>query len=290
MIATVGTFDGVHLGHRYLLSQLRSEATARGLRPLAVTFDRHPLSIVAPELAPPAITGPEEQAALIGALGVDLLRLEFTPALRAMTGAEFLTMLHRDHGVKALMLGFNNHLGSDRSTAPEVPGVELVGCAELPHHARVSSSSIRALIAEGDIGRANSLLGHPFTIEGEVGGGRQLGRQLGFPTANVSVAPGRMLPAPGVYAGCASGHPAVVNVGSRPTVDAPGAPVTVEAHLIGFSGNLYGRTLRLELLRRLRPERRFGSLDELRAAIASDIENTLDNGLKCTPRQAEGLL
>lgn len=275
MIATVGTFDGVHIGHRYLLEQLCRAGRDRGLSPLAVTFDRHPLSLVDPASAPPVITDSSEQEEAMLALGVKLLRLPFTPELRAMTGRDFLSMLHERHGVKALMTGFNNHLGSDRDRAPEVEGVELVRCAELPEHSGVSSSRIRALIADGAVDRAALLLGRPFTISGTVVGGRQLGRQLGFPTANVSVSPGHVMPAPGVYAATVGDYPAVVNVGRRPTVDTPDAPISVEAHLIGFSGNLYGSHLRIGFISRLRAERRFGSLDELRDAIAADVGNAL---------------
>ncbi|MDE6316046.1 MAG: riboflavin biosynthesis protein RibF [Muribaculaceae bacterium] len=275
MIATVGTFDGVHIGHRYLLEQLCREGRDRGLSPLAVTFDRHPLSLVNPESTPPVITDVDEQSDAMRALGVRLLRVPFTPELRAMTGHDFLSMLHDRHGVKALMIGFNNHLGCDRDRSPEVDGVELVHCAELPEHSGVSSSMIRTLIANGAVDQAALLLGRPFTISGTVVSGRQLGRRLGFPTANVGVAPDHVMPAPGVYAATVGDYPAVVNVGRRPTVDHPDAPLSVEAHLIGFSGNLYNSYIRIEFISRLRAERRFNSLEELRDAIAADIDNAL---------------
>ncbi len=275
MLATVGTFDGVHLGHRYLLERLRREAAARGLRPLAVTFDRHPLSLVSPAIAPPSITAADEQADALRAEGVEVLRLPFTQEIRTMTGGEFLEMLHRDHGVKALLLGFNNHLGSDRTTSPYAEGVELVRCEELPEHTQVSSSTIRALITGGNIIQANKLLGRPFALSGKVVSGKQLGRTIGFPTANVEIAPGQLLPAPGVYEATALGLPAVVNVGSRPTVDRPGAPLSVEAHLIGFNGDLYGHTLRLEFTGRIRDEQRFPSVEALKEAIAADVAHVL---------------
>lgn len=275
MIAAVGTFDGVHLGHAFLLAKLKEAARERGLRPLAVTFDRHPLSVIAPEAAPKLLTAdPAVRDRLLRAHGIDVVTLPFTDSLRQMTGSEFAAMLRRDYGVGTLMLGFNNHLGSDRSTAPEAEGVEIVRCDEYPHGQSVSSSAIRALIEEGDVETASKLLGHPFTIAGPVGHGKQLGRKLGFPTANVEPSPLQLLPPPGVYAATALGHPAVVNIGHRPTVDAAGAPLTVEAHIADFSGNLYGQHLELNLLRRLRPEQRFDSLDDLRQAIASDIINS----------------
>lgn len=275
MIAAVGTFDGVHAGHRFLIDRLTDEARLRGLTPAVVTFDRHPLELVRPDAVPPAITSPQEQQELLEQLGVRVIRLPFTPGLRALTGSEFAAMLRRDYGVKALMLGFNNHIGSDRSTAPEAHGVEVVHCRALPDRADASSSAIRALITDGRIEEANELLGHPFTLRGTVVRGKQLGRTLGFPTANLEPEPRSLTPATGVYAGRALGHPAVVNVGHRPTVDAAGSPLSVEVHITGYHGDLYGRPLRVELLRRLRPERRFGSLDELKQAIAHDINQTL---------------
>lgn len=275
MIAAVGTFDGVHLGHAFLLAKLKEAARERGLRPVAVTFDRHPLSVIAPEAAPKLLTAdPSVRDRLLRAHGVDVVTLPFTDSLRQMTGSEFVAMLRRDYGVGALMLGFNNHLGSDRSTAPEAEGVEIVRCPEYPHGQSVSSSAIRALIEGGDVETASKLLGHTFTIAGPVGHGKQLGRKLGFPTANVEVSTLQLLPPSGVYAATALGRPAVVNIGHRPTVDAAGAPLTVEAHITDFSGNLYGQHLELNLLRRLRPEQRFDSLDDLRQAIASDIINS----------------
>lgn len=272
MIATVGTFDGVHCGHRFLLDRLRAEAAARGLKPLAVTFDRHPLCLVAPERVPLSITSVDEQTEALRAAGVEVARLAFTPELRSLSGNEFVEMLRRDYGVKALMLGFNNHLGSDRSTSPDVPGVELIRCPELPDHARISSSMIRALIANGHIEHANELIGRPFTLGGTVVGGKQLGRTIGFPTANLAPAEGHIVPSRGVYAARVLGYPSVVNIGCRPTVDAEGSHPTIEAHLIGFTGNLYDKELKIEFLQRLRDEKRFNSLNDLQQAIAADIE------------------
>lgn len=278
MLATVGTFDGVHRGHRYLLDRLRIEANRRGLKPLAVTFDRHPLAIVAPQMAPPALMSSDERDEVIRAEGVEVARIPFTAEVKSLTGAEFVEMLKLNHGVKALMMGFNNHLGSDRATAPKVPGVELIGCTELPAHSRVSSSAIRELIATGRIPEANEMLGRPFALTGTVVNGKHLGRTLGFPTANVDIPAGLMIPAAGVYAARVLDRDAVVNVGHRPTVDRPDAPISIEAHIIGLSADLYSQPLRIEFLRKLRDERRFASVDELKAAIAADIKNATNHG------------
>lgn len=272
MIAAVGTFDGVHLGHGFLLAKLKEAARERGLRPVAVTFDRHPLSVIAPQGAPKLLTAdPEVRNRLLRAHGVDVITLPFNDSLRRMTGSEFAAMLRRDHGVNALMLGYNNHLGSDRSTAPEAEGVEIVRCQEYPDAPNVSSSAIRNLIAEGNLAEAEAMLGHPFIIAGTVGHGKQLGRKLGFPTANVEASPLQLLPPPGVYAATVLGRPAVVNIGHRPTVDPADSPLSIEAHIDRFSGNLYDSRLELCLIDRLRSEQRFDSLDDLRNAIASDL-------------------
>lgn len=275
--AVVGTFDGVHCGHRFLLRTLRREAQARGLQPLALTFSAHPLELIAPERKPPELTSAAERRRLIEAEGVGVEVLDFNDALRRLTAAEFLAMVRERYDVSLFLLGFNNRIGSDRLAASElagktVGGVEVLAAEEHPGFS-VSSSLVRAALAEGDIESANAMLGRPYSIPGRVVTGRQLGRTLGFPTANIETAPGAALPATGVYVGRMLGHKAVVNVGRRPTVEGRfDAPLSIEAHLLGFSGNLYGREVSLEFLGRLRGECKFASLDELKAAIANDIK------------------
>lgn len=269
--AVVGVFDGVHAGHRHLLRQLAEEASRRGLEPVAVTFSRHPLELVRPESVPPRICPLDERISRIKEQGVEPLLLDFTEELRGMRAAEFAELLCRQ-GVELLMMGFNNRIGSDRLCGRELSGLplEVVVASELPCGG-VSSSEIRRAVSEGDMERASELLGRHFSVEGEVVDGRHVGRTLGFPTANVSVAPGQLLPPAGVYEAIAGGHKAVVNIGCRPTLD-NGNDITVEAHLLDFSGNLYGQTLRVEFVRRLRPEVKFASLDELKSQIKRDIE------------------
>lgn len=278
-IAVTGTFDGVHLGHRFLLDRLVRLGREQGLEPLALTFDRHPLSVIRPDDVPPELTSPAARRRLLEDAGVRVGVLSFDETLRRLTGAEFLRMLRERFDVGAFLFGFNNRIGSDHAGA-ETPGLGAACGVELFAAPRcgdlvVSSSAIRAALAGGDVEAANSMLGRPYEIEGEIVGGRQLGRTIGFPTANFCVSGKRMLPAPGVYAGRVLGHPAVVNIGRRPTVEGRyDAPLSVEAHLLGFDGNLYGRVLGLEFMKRLRGEVKFGSLDELKAAIAGDVEET----------------
>lgn len=270
--AVVGVFDGVHAGHRFLLSQLKEIARVRGLKPVAVTFRRHPLELVAPGAVPLQICSAEERERLLREAGVEPLWLDFTPELRAMPAMQFLELL-RSKGIGLLLMGFNNRIGSDRRCGAELAGgpVEVMTAQELPESG-VSSSGVRSAVERGDMARAARMLGRPFALEGEVVRGRQVGRTIGFPTANVSVCPGMLMPPNGVYEAQVGDRKAVVNIGCRPTLD-NGNDVTVEVLLLDFDGNLYGKRLKVEFLRRLRPEMKFGSLDELKAQIARDIES-----------------
>lgn len=282
--AAVGTFDGVHRGHRHLLERLKSEAAARGLQPLALTFDRHPLSLIDPDRSPAMLSSAAEREHLLRAAGVEADTLPFDRQLRQMSAREFLTMLRERYGVSLFLLGFNNRIGADRlgADSPELAavsretGVEVLAASEHPEPG-VSSSAIRRALADGDMEKAARMLGHAYDIEGTVVHGRELGRTIGFPTANIAPDAGRAIPAEGVYVGRLLGHTAVVNVGRRPTVEGSNdAALSIEAHAIGFSGDLYGRRLRLELLHRLRAERKFASLDELKNAIAADVKAAAD--------------
>lgn len=315
-VATVGMFDGVHLGHRYILEQTALRAHRQGHRAVAVTFSRHPLSLIAPGRAPKALCTLGQRVALMHRCGIDrVVVLPFTPWLRALTAGQFMAMLRRRYGVTGVVMGYDHGFGSDRLRQPgeyaragalagvsvttlqpfavptgavtgDVPGADVVP----------SSSAVRRALSQGDIPGAEAMLGRPFTLTGTVARGRQLGRTIGFPTANIAVPGGLMLPQGGVYTATAhigdepanpsgaSGHickadpqgwpadyKALVNIGTNPTVAAGGA-VSVEAHLVGFSGDLYGRTLTVALGRRVRPERKFPSLQALRAQITLDLQ------------------
>ncbi len=308
-IAVVGMFDGVHSGHRYLLDQLRLQAAERSLKPLVITFTNHPLSVIAPDKAPRLLTLPLEKAALIrreGFLGDELLLLPVDEKLRSTSAAGFLGMLRGRFDCAALLMGFNNRFGHDapgdfasyKQLAANA-GIELIQARELPAREGVSSSEIRRLIAAGEVADAAALLGRPYTLTGTVVRGKALGRTLGFPTANLHTPSTLILPAPGVYAATATiapplfpsivasrqasskaelSYPAMVNIGSRPTVDDPGAPLSVEAHIIGLpeGTTLYDCRLTLSFVDRLRSERRFASLEALRAQLLLDRAAALE--------------
>lgn len=284
-IAAVGMWDGVHCGHRFLVDFVRRQAQERGLVPSVVTFRNHPLTVVRPESVPPLITGCDTRLALLDAAGVaDCVLLDFNERMRRMSAREFLEMLKHRYAVDTLVVGFNNRFGHDRACGPDAYAeigrdidMEVIAAPEFRHRrGGVSSSVVRDLIARGCVDRARELLGRPFTLSGAVVAGRQLGRQLGFPTANINVADKAMLiPGNGVYAAVARTpdgvrRQAIVNIGRRPTVDRPGAPVTVEAHILDFAGDLYSRTLMLEFVALMRHEKAFEGVDNLKRQLQAD--------------------
>lgn len=287
-IAVIGTFDGVHLGHRHLLDTLRHRAEILRLSPMVVTFRQHPLSVINPAAAPKLLTTLDEKLRQLRRDGIDsVVTLDFDDKLRQLTAEQFMTLLRDRHGVAGLLVGFNHHFGSDKSLGfsdyceiGRSIGMDVYLADEFRRDgiAAVSSSAIRSMIAAADMEGAAGALGRDYSLSGVVEHGRQIGRTIGFPTANIgNIHPSKMIPPSGVYAATVilddgSSYRAVVNIGSRPTIDhSTEAPVTIEAHLIGYSGDLYGRPATLTFLRRLRPERRFPTLDALRHQITLDI-------------------
>lgn len=294
-VAAVGMFDGVHAGHCALLGALVREARARGVRSLVLTFSRHPLSLVRPGApVPPGLSTPETRRRIILEKGVDeVLFLDSIPDYNRLTGEEFLVLLRERFGVVALVVGFNNHFGSDRMDAARAreisgrTGVEIIEGRplELTDAPAVSSSAIRTLLAEGDVVLAGVLLGRPYALEGEVVHGQALGRTIGFPTANLRpLAEAPAVPAPGVYAVDAEipelglRRRAVTNIGSRPTASGESGPVTIETHIPQLDADLYGRRIVLHFLCRLRDERKFPDLGALSAQIRKDIADAEEGG------------
>ncbi len=284
-VVTIGGFDGVHRGHQALLAVLRDAAQEYEARPVVVTFDPLPRAVLRGKHEQFYLTLASEKIALLaqhGAQGV--LLLPFDHALAALPGRAFVEALHARLRFPCLCVGYNFALGHRREgdvAALRAWGAELgyevrvVGPITVPGLGVVSSSRIREALAQGRVARAAQLLGRWYAIQGPVVPGDARGRALGFPTANLEVDPRKALPARGVYAVWAwlaeQPWPAVVNIGYRPTFGAAARP-RVEAHLLDFRGDLYGQTLRLEFVQRLREERSFPSVDALRAQIARDVQ------------------
>lgn len=284
LVAAIGFYDGVHLGHRHLLGQVMAEARRRGMGALAVTFANHPRTVVPGGQAPRLLTTADEKAALLRAAGLDAVAmLRFTPGLAALTARQFMEqVLRRDYGVRVLVVGHDHRFGADREAGladyrrygAEV-GVEVVPATRYaPDGAEVSSSAVRRELEAGEVEAAARLLGRSYELSGTVCPGRRVGRLLGYPTANVQPASTeKLLPAAGVYAveaivdGVA--RPAMLNIGRRPTFD-DGDGLTVEAHVLDFAADLYGQTLALRFRHRLRGEQAFGGVEELRAQLVRD--------------------
>ncbi len=281
-IVTTGTFDGVHAGHRMLLGEMRRVAEARSLSPLVLVLSPHPLSVVAPERAPGLLSSPEERIEMIRCVypEADVRILNFNQELRGLTHRQFMEMLRDEYGAKVLFVGHDNRFGKDIDTpasqyavSASESGLDLQFCHALPG---VSSSAVRKALLAGAVGEGAEMLRRPYSVSGVVGHGRQLGRTLGFPTANVTVEdPQRLIPAPGVYAGYARVgdlyRKAIINIGVRPTVDlSPDARTSIEAYLLNFNEDLYGKRLTLYFCHRLREEIRFSSVEELADRLRLD--------------------
>jgi riboflavin kinase/FMN adenylyltransferase len=279
-VVALGVFDGVHLGHRAILET--AVRRAAGATPVACTFDPHPAEVLQPDRAPLPITTLEERLELIAETGIALtVVVPFTPALAAMEPEAFVTdVLSGRLGAREVVVGFNHRFG--KGARGDARLLRDLG-ARLGFHTEVvpptdgdggpvSSTLIRGALQRGDLENATRMLGRPYFVGGEVVSGAGRGRTLGFPTANI--APGRPLLVPaGVYA-CRlhvgdAVYGAVLNAGVRPTFEEK--VFTLEAHVLDFSGDLYGAAVRLEFITRIREERKFAGVDALKAQIVADV-------------------
>jgi len=278
----IGTFDGVHLGHREVI----------GGADTVVTFEPHPLAVLAPDKLPKLLTPFAIRRDLIGELGVEeLVVIPFDRDFSRKPAEEFIDeVLTGQLNAEQVSVGQNFHFGKDQGGTPDllrahgefdtrvVPMVEVDG-------EPVSSTRIRKLVCEdGDMAAAAKLLGAPFSFEGEVVEGDKRGRELGMPTANIVPDPNLAVPANGVYAAWSNGHPAAVNVGVRPTFDSDRG-VLIEAYLLDFDGDLYGQTLRVAFIDRLRGEKRFDSADDLVVQMRRDVEQAREIASATVPRR-----
>lgn len=279
----IGVFDGVHRGHQAVLQDLLASARAAGAVAAAVTFDRHPSAVVAPDRTPPLIQSLSQRLAAIAALGLEATWLiEFTTAFSALSGEAFVRQLLDGFGpVLSVHVGDRFHFGHRRSGNVDLLrrlgpvlrfATHALGAVSLDGQ-NISSTRIRQAIQTGDFAAADRMLGRSYALQGRVIAGDQLGRKLGFPTANLEVR-GLVLPPRGVYAvrvhGAARPAQAVVNIGVRPTVPSVTPELRVEAHLLDHDEDLYGRDLELSGFQWLRAEQRFDTLAALQDQIARD--------------------
>jgi riboflavin kinase/FMN adenylyltransferase len=285
-VVTVGFFDGVHLGHRSVLSRTVQAAHERRVRSVAVTFDRHPREVLAPGQEPRLLTTVERKAALIGSVGIDVLVvLAFTDRFSRMSAEDFVRDvlaggIHAVHAVMGANFTFGHRAAGTVDRLPELGrpyGMSAEGVALLElGDRRISSSSIREALAAGDLAWPLQAQGRRFVLDGEVVSGRGRGKGLGYPTANLRTWPRLLLPGQGIYAGVAQHGDrrflAAIDVGTNPTFGVE--PLHVEAFLLDFEEELRGEPLAVEFWQRLRDEVRYDSVDELIRAIADDVHRT----------------
>ena len=295
-IATIGFFDGVHKGHRYLFKQLNEEAAARGLKPLIVTFEEHPRTVLQSDYVPKLLSTKEERKALLSAYG-EVVMLRFS-TIRDLTAEQFMIRLKEEYGVEVLLMGYDHRFGSDGLRNPEdycrvgaKQGIEVLRMEEYQDGTQhVSSTEIRTALEKGDVERAKELLGRPYALFGKVVHGKGLGRTIGFPTANIEPEePNKIIPMAGVYEVKVKGerlkdegvnelaNERVSGLGVRGmcNIDSQGV---IEVHLLGYKGNLYGQNLTIQFMQFIRKERQFHSLDELQQQIKADVDSSLHLG------------
>jgi len=292
-VITMGVFDGVHRGHRMLLQRVREEAASSGCDAVAVTFDPHPRIVLTGDPGHLSfLTDIEERIELLGETGIGhLVIIRFTEELSRMTAAEFVeSILCRHLGVSHLITGYDHHFGrrheGDSSTVTECSArmgfrVSREKAFTLDGEP-VSSSSVRNALDKGAVERAAEMLGYHYFIRGKVVSGRRIGRNIGFPTANIApLFSYKLIPQSGVYAveafveGDPAPHMAMLNIGIRPTISDSDGRRTIEVHLINFDADLYDRVVTVRFRHRLRHEMKFDSVEALAAQLVKDREMTL---------------
>lgn len=283
MLLTIGVFDGVHLGHKYLLSRLTERARQQDLLSGVATFRQHPQEVLSPQTELPFLTDLAERTNLLKSEGVEaIVTLSFTGELARLGARQFVGLLKKHLRMRGLVIGPDFTLGRDQEgnvdnlitlgqemgfTVTVVPPVMVNGEV-------VSSTAIRKALANGDIKKVLDLAGRPFSLSGRVTSGAGRGLELGFPTANLAVAPEQALPADGVYATLAyidgKTYQSMTNIGGQPTFG--DNQRTVEVYVLDYHGDLYGHELKIDVMERLRGERKFDTIDKLKKQIAEDIK------------------
>lgn len=283
MLLTIGVFDGVHLGHKYLISQLKEHAKQQNLLSGVVTFRQHPQTVLSPQTKLPFLTDLTEKTNLLKNEGVDaIITLSFTYELAQLSAHQFLSLLKKYLRMRGMVIGPDFALGRNREgntntlctlgqdmdfSVTVIPPIVINGEV-------VSSTAIRKALADGDMKKVHNLIGRPFSLHGHVVTGSGRGVELGFPTANLDIDPEQALPTDGVYATWAytdgKAYQSMTNIGMRPTFC--GSKHTVEVYLLNYRGDLYGRELKIDIIERLRGEKQFNTPQQLKKQITEDIK------------------
>lgn len=285
LVATVGFFDGVHLGHQYLIRHVVNEAKQSGMQSAVITFDLAPRQVVLPNYQPQLLSSLSQKMSLLSHTHVDkVIVLHFDKELASLSASKFMEDILRNQlNVQTIIIGYDNRFGRNRSEGFDdfvrygsALGIKVLhNDAYLPSGEKISSSTIREEILQGNLEGANQRLGYEYTFEGEVVSGFQNGRKLGFPTANLDVTnPQQLIPGNGVYAVLvrleenSDWKRGMMNIGVRPTFD--GTKVSMEVNIFNFDGDLYGKTISVKFISKIRNERKFDSLTALTAQLSDD--------------------
>jgi len=281
-VATIGSFDGVHQGHRYLIDQVVGQAQLRGLDSVVVTFPNHPLQVLRPDFTPQMLSVEEEKVELLRETGVEKIALvTFTKELSQLSAYDFMkTILCEELLVRVLIIGYDNHFGHDRKGYKDIVeygkmlGIEVIRAEEDTNDDyKISSSSVRMALTSGNLDVANAILGRPYSMEGVVVHGHHVGTGLGYPTANIKVSPFKLVPENGVYLVGVEVEDkslyGMLNIGYRPTLD-NGSERSIEVNIFDFHGNIYDKNIRVNLLHHLRKETEFATLDALKEQLGRD--------------------
>jgi len=283
MLLTIGVFDGVHLGHKYLLSQLKEQARQQALLDGVITFHQHPQEVLPPQTKLPFLTDPAEKTNLLKNEGVQaIITLSFTREVAQLSARQFLSLLKKYLRMRGLVIGPDFALGQKREGNADTlralgqdMNFSITAISPIMINGEVvSSTAIRNALADGNMEKVHNLIGRYFSLHGRVIPGVGRGIELGFPTANLDVDPEQALPAEGVYATWAyindKAYQSVTNIGKRPTFD--NSKRTVEVYVLDYQGNLYGDKVKIDIVERLRGEKKFDTAEELSRQITEDIK------------------
>lgn len=287
-VATIGFFDGVHLGHRHLIQQVKLAASQNGWQSSIITFPVHPRQVIQSDYQPQLLSSTNEKIELLGTTGVDnCILLPFTKELSMLTAREFMQLLYDRYQVRMLVIGYDHRFGHNRTETFEdycrygqELGIHIMqATAYTQEQDKVSSSAIRRALQTGDIQTANQYLGYHYFVEGTVVDGYKVGRKMGFPTANLQMNfPHKLIPSVGVYAVYVhvkgQQWKGMLNIGHRPTLN-NGSNLSIEVHILDFEGDIYQQPIRIEFIQFLRPEAKFSSIDKLIEQMQKDKEATI---------------